>query len=98
VADLEGRVARRPEDQKERAMMSRFILGAIVGAIAVYVWGEELRRFANTKGRTARVAAADTLQSVQETAEGLLDTAKEQVSSTLQAGQDAIRPTRTGRR
>ncbi len=32
-------------------MLSRFLLGAIVGGIAVYVWGEDLRRLANTKGR-----------------------------------------------
>jgi hypothetical protein len=72
--------------------MSRFVLGAIVGAIAVYVWGEELRRFADSRGRNARLAAADGLRSVQSTAEGLLDSAKEQVTSTLQAGQNAIRP------
>ena len=50
-------------------MLSRFLLGAIVGGIAVYVWGDEIRRFANTKGRTARLAAADTLKAVQSTAE-----------------------------
>ena len=27
-------------------MSSRFVLGAIVGGIAVYVWGDEIRRFA----------------------------------------------------
>ena len=74
--------------------MSRFVLGAIVGAIAVYVWGEELRRFANTKGRTARLAAADGLRSVQSTAEEIFDSAKDQVTSTLQAGQDVLRPAR----
>ena len=78
-------------------MMSRFMLGAIVGGIAVYVWGDEIRRFATTKGRTARLAAADTLQSVQSTAEGLFDSAKDQVTSTLQSGQDVIRPARATR-
>lgn len=78
-------------------MMSRFVLGAIVGAIAVYVWGEELRRFADSRGRDARLAAADGLRSVQSTAEGLFDSAKEQVSSTLQAGQDVLRPGRAPR-
>ncbi len=77
--------------------MSRFVLGAIVGAIAVYVWGEELRRFADSRGRNARLAAADGLRSVQSTAEGLFDSAKEQVTATLQAGQDAIRPGDTPR-
>jgi hypothetical protein len=38
--------------------------------------------------------AADTLQAVQSTAEEMFDTAKDQVTSTLQAGQDAIRPAR----
>lgn len=78
-------------------MLSRFMLGAIVGGIAVYMWGDEIRRFANTKGRTARLAAADTLKSVQSTAEDLFDSAKDQVTSTLQSGQDAIRPARATR-
>jgi hypothetical protein len=73
------------------------MLGAIAGGIAVYVWGDEIRRFANTKGRTARLAAADTLKAVQSTAEGMFDTAKDQVTSTLQSGQDAIRPARATR-
>ena len=78
-------------------MLSRFLLGAIVGGVAVYVWGDEIRRFANTKGRTARLVAADTLKSVQSTAEDIFDSAKDQVTSTLQSGQDAIRPARATR-
>ena len=78
-------------------MMSRFLLGSIVGGIAVYVWGDEISRFANTKGRSARLAAADTLKAVQSTAEEMFDSAKDQVTSTLQSGQDAIRPTRVHR-
>jgi len=34
----------------------------------------------------------ETLQSVEQTAGGVLDSAKEQVHTTLQAGQDAVRP------
>ncbi len=78
-------------------MVSRFVLGAVVGGIAVYLWGDEIRRFANTKSRTARLTAADTLQAVQSTAEGMFDSAKDQVTSTLQSGQDAIRPARPNR-
>ncbi len=78
-------------------MVSRFVLGAIVGGIAVYMWGDEIRHFANTKGRTARLAAADTLKAVQSTAEEMFDSAKGQVTSTLQSGQDAIRPARAHR-
>jgi glycerol uptake facilitator-like aquaporin len=78
-------------------MMTRFVLGAIVGAVVVWVWSEEIRRFTNTKGRSARLVAADTLQSVQSVAEEMFDSAKGQVTSTLQAGQDAIRPARVSR-
>lgn len=78
-------------------MLSRFLLGAIVGGIAVWVWGDELRRLASTRSRTARVAAADALQAVQATAEDLFDSAKDQVTSTLQAGQEAVRPARLSR-
>lgn len=78
-------------------MLSRFLLGAIVGGIAVYMWGDEIRRFANTKSRTARLVAADTLKSVQSTAEDIFDSAKDQVTSTLQSGQDAIRPAQASR-
>ena len=53
--------------------MTRFVLGAIVGAVVVWVWGEEIRRFTNTKGRSARLVAADTLQSVQSVAEEMFD-------------------------
>jgi len=78
-------------------MLSRFVLGAVVGGIAVWIWGDEIRRFADAKTRRARVAAADTLQSVQSTAEEMFDTAKDQVTSTLQAGEDVIRPARPAR-
>ena len=78
-------------------MLSRFVLGAIVGGIAVWVWGEDLRRLANTQGRTARLAAADALKSVQSAAEEIFDSAKDQVTSTLQAGEEAVRPVRATR-
>jgi hypothetical protein len=52
---------------------------------------------ANTRSRGARLAAADALQSVQSTAEDLFDTAKEGVTSTLQAGEDVVRPARISR-
>jgi hypothetical protein len=75
-------------------MMSRFLLGAIVGGIAVYVWGDEIRRLVSTKGQSARLAAVDTLHAVQTTAEQIMDSARDHVTSTLEAGQEAIRPPR----
>lgn len=75
-------------------MFSRFLLGAIVGGIAVYVWGEDIRKLVEGRGRDVRDAAADAIHSVQSTAEGLFDAARDQVSATLEAGQEAVRPSR----
>jgi gas vesicle protein len=72
--------------------MVGFVVGALAGGLAVLFWGEEMRRFAATKTRRIRASAADTLKAVEETAENVLDRTKEQVTSTLEAGRDAIRP------
>jgi len=72
--------------------MTRFVLGALAGAFVMWYWGDGVREYLDSKSRDVRGRAADTLQSVEETAEGVLDRAKEQVSTTLQAGQAAIRP------
>ena len=72
--------------------MFRFIIGAVAGSLAIWLWGEELKRYAMSGGRTVRARAADTLQAVEHTAGGVMDTAKEQIHATLQAGQDAVRP------
>ena len=75
--------------------MVRFILGMIAGGIAVFYWGDELRELAARKTRGVRKGAADTLQAVEDKAGNVLDMAKEQVSSVLQSGQEAIRPSQT---
>ena len=72
--------------------MVRFVIGALAGGLAVFFWGEEIRRFANSKTRNIRASAANTLKAVEETAEDALDRTKDHVTSTLEAGRDAIRP------
>jgi hypothetical protein len=72
--------------------MMRFLLGALAGALAMWYWGDDIRDYIENRTRDARGRAVDTLQSVETKAGEMLDRAKEQVSSTLQAGQDAIRP------
>ena len=71
---------------------AELVVGAIAGGIAVWLWGDQLRRYADTWTRDIREKAADTLHSVQGKADGVLDTAKDQVHATLQAGEDVIRP------
>ena len=72
--------------------MLRFIVAGIAGGVAFWLWGDQIRRFATIRSREVRETAANAIQSVQDRTGEMLDTAKEQVSTTLQAGQDAIRP------
>jgi hypothetical protein len=66
--------------------MLRFIAGAIVGGVAVWVLGDDLRAAVAEKTRGVRSRAADQIQAVQH--------ALGRITSTLQCGQDAIRPSR----
>lgn len=72
--------------------MRQFIAGAIAGGVAVWMWGDELRDYLAERARGVRTRTADQIQVVQQAAETALATAKEQITSTLQSGQDAIRP------
>jgi len=72
--------------------MRLFIAGAIAGGVAVWMWGDELRDYLAERARGVRTRTADQIQVVQQAAETALTTAKEQITSTLQSGQDAIRP------
>lgn len=72
--------------------MLKMIAAAIVGGLAVWLYGEEIKRLASSRTQQMRERAADTLQAVQGKAEEVLDATKEQVTSTLRAGEQALRP------
>jgi hypothetical protein len=86
-----------------------FILGAITGGVAVWVWGKEITGYLQEQTRGVRTQAAEGIRTVEESAEHLLDRGadalrraedalqdtKTQVRATLQKGQDAIRPAPT---
>lgn len=83
--------------------MVRVALSLLAGGLIVWLWGDQLRQYSNTKTREVRSAAADTLRVVEDRAGDVLDRTKDragdvldrtkmQVSSALQAGQEAIRP------
>ena len=76
--------------------MLRFAVGAIVGGIVVWYLSDALGTLAD-RTEEIRRSAADTLKSVEKTAESVLDRTKEQVSSALQAGQDVIAPRHAAR-
>ena len=83
-----------------------FVLGAIIGAAAMWLWGRNMEEFAVAKMRGLRTKAADGIRAVEETAEQALDRGghalrradeflqdtREDVSEALRAGQEAIRP------
>jgi hypothetical protein len=83
-----------------------FVLGTIIGGVAVWLWGQDIEGFVGERTRGVRVKAADAMQAVEERTgqvldgsgsslrrvEGVLQDTKERVSAALRAGQDAIRP------
>jgi len=72
--------------------MFRFVLGAVVGGLAVWYWGDEIREYAESRTVGVRRCAANMIRSVGKKAEDVLDVTKEQVNTASKTGQDAIRP------
>ena len=84
-----------------------FVLGAIVGAAVVWLWGWQMEAYVKEKTRRVRTTAAEGVRAVEEKAGQMLDrgtdvlrqaddflqNTKEHVSEALRAGQEAIRPT-----
>ena len=83
-----------------------FVLGAIMGAAVVWLWGREMEAYVGEKTRGVRTTAAEAVRAVDEKAGQVLDRGgdalrraddflqdtKEHVSEALRAGQEAIRP------
>jgi hypothetical protein len=65
-------------------MLKVFVLGAIAGGAAVWLWRENIESFIEQQTRGIREKAADSIESVEKTAES--------VAETLRASQEAIRP------
>ena len=68
--------------------MKGFIVGAVAGAVAMYLWRDEINRYLDTSTSGLRVRAADTLQQAGD----LMESASGAIGDTLAAGQEAIRP------
>lgn len=83
-----------------------FVLGAIMGAAVVWLWGRDMEKYVEDKTRGVRTKAAEGVRAVEETAEKVLDRGEHalrradeflqdtraHVSEALRAGEDAIRP------
>ena len=82
------------------------LVGAVIGAAVVWLWGREMEEYVAQKTRGMRTQAAEGIRAVEETAGKVLDRSgaglrrvdtflqdtKEEVTGALRAGQDAIRP------
>jgi hypothetical protein len=83
-----------------------FVLGAIMGAAVVWLWGRQMEAYVEGKTRGMRTTVAEGVRAVEETAGQVLDRGgealrraddflqdtKTHVSEALRAGQEAIRP------
>ena len=83
-----------------------FVLGAIMGAAVVWLWGREMEEYVEEKTRGVRTKAADGVRAREEKAgkvlerggdalhrvDDFLQDTKEHVSEALRAGREAIRP------
>ena len=83
-----------------------FVLGAIMGAVVVWLWGREMQEYVEEKTRGVRTKTVEGVRSIEEKAGKVLDRGgdalhrvddflqdtKEHVSEALRAGQEAIRP------
>ena len=83
-----------------------FVLGAIMGAAVVWLWGQEMEEYVQERTRGVRTKAAESVRAVEETAGKVLDRSgdalrradeflqdtKQHVTEALQAGEEAIRP------
>lgn len=88
-----------------------FVLGAIMGAVVVWLWGKEIEENVEERTRGVRTKAAEGVRAVEETAGKVLDRGgdalrradeflrdtKQHVSEALQAGEKAIRPAAASR-
>lgn len=74
--------------------MVKFILGLVVGVGAALVWHDSIRGYLRDNMDPARNRADEVLRTVQQKSEGLLDGAKEHISSTLETARGRIRPVR----
>ena len=83
-----------------------FVLGAIMGAAVVWLWGREMEEYVEEKTRGVRTKTVEGVRAIEEKAGKVLDRGgdalhrvddflqdtKEHVSEALRAGREAIRP------
>jgi hypothetical protein len=64
-----------------------FVLGAILGAVVVWLWGREMETYVEEKGRKVLDRGGEALRRADDFLQGT----KAHVSEALRAGQGAMR-------
>jgi hypothetical protein len=82
---------------ERRSAMFRFVIGTLVGGLAVWYWGDEIREYAESRTVGVRRSAAKMIRTVGKRAEDVLERTKDQVTAVAQSGEDAIRPSKQDR-
>jgi hypothetical protein len=64
--------------------MRGFIVGALAGGVAAYLWRDQLNRYLDSRTRGIRTRAAETLKQAGE----MVESAGERIAETIEAGQE----------
>jgi ElaB/YqjD/DUF883 family membrane-anchored ribosome-binding protein len=71
--------------------MFGFVIGALVGSAAAYVWHDKIRSYVDTQLPAMRDRAAEQIGTIGQRAGEALDQAKSKVDSTVRSSQERLR-------
>jgi gas vesicle protein len=74
--------------------MFGFLIGALVGSAAAYLWHDKIRSYVDTKLPVMRDRAAEQIGTIGQRAGDALDQAKSRLDSTVRTSQQRLRTTR----
>ena len=72
--------------------MFGFLIGAVIGSAAAYVWYDKIRSYVDTQLPTVRDRAAERIGTIGQRAGEALDQAKAHIDSTVRTSQERLRP------
>ena len=76
--------------------MIGFVIGALAGSAAAYVWHDKIRSYLGSNLPAMRDRAAEQIGSIGQRAGEALDQAKSRIDSTVRTSQERLRTTRGG--
>ena len=76
--------------------MVGFVIGALIGSAAAYVWHDKIRSYVDKELPAMRDRAAEQIGTMGQRAGEALDQAKSRLDSTVRTSQDRLRTARGG--